>query len=340
MQSDSHSPATKPTEVTNTPPLVTEISPINRPTAGQLILQWLTYALWGWALLGLAALSFIVFFNFVDKADTSGALPYALAATLVLVPAAFVCDMFYRKQEPAKKQGFSAVIMVIHAVLFALFAIGSLVASVISLVQLTLNADANTANSSLAYALSWGSIAVLYSLTFLRTLNPWRGRRAFSLAHGLVMLGVTIAFVSFAITGPFLHSLATKNDRLIEQQLPEIIYQIESYAAANNKLPNTLADLNLTHDSQQLTDKNLIRYINETPTNETNDLRYQLCATYNEASTHSNIYSRPVPAEGRDGYNYGLPETRHDKGEVCYKLLATSRNAKHGVDVLIEKPAI
>ncbi|RYZ99261.1 MAG: hypothetical protein EOO68_12620, partial [Moraxellaceae bacterium] len=59
-------------------------------SAGIVILQWLTYAFWGWTLLALTGLIATVLFAFYTDADTSDTIPYVIAATLVLLPISFV----------------------------------------------------------------------------------------------------------------------------------------------------------------------------------------------------------------------------------------------------------
>ena len=66
-----------------------------KPMAGNIILQWLTYAFWGWALLGINWLIFIVVFSLLAHQDQTEVIPYAIAAVLVLLPISVVCDFFY-----------------------------------------------------------------------------------------------------------------------------------------------------------------------------------------------------------------------------------------------------
>jgi hypothetical protein len=136
-----------------------------------LISQWLTYAFWGWTVLILSILTYTVFYDFLDQGDSSSFNYYVISATLVLLPISFICDYLYSKQEPQKKTGAASIIMVVHAVLFALFGIGSLIWCVFSLVSL-LTGDSGDHSSAYAGLFSSLIIAVFYAATFARTLNP------------------------------------------------------------------------------------------------------------------------------------------------------------------------
>ena len=106
-------------------------------TAGTLILQWLTYAFWGWAVLSLSILTGLVIFNFLNGSQSSTSTPYAIAAVIVLLPISVLCDYLYSKREPILKSGPSLVIMVIHSVIFALFGIAALITVCIALLTVS-----------------------------------------------------------------------------------------------------------------------------------------------------------------------------------------------------------
>ncbi len=93
-----------------------------------------------------------------------------LAAVLVLIPISFVCDFFYSKKEPLKKSGASLVLLVIHAVLFALFCIGSLITAVFLAVLLLTNDNSSATTITAFYSAL--VITAVYGALFLRTLNP------------------------------------------------------------------------------------------------------------------------------------------------------------------------
>ncbi|HET8884672.1 MAG TPA: hypothetical protein VFM68_04350 [Candidatus Saccharimonadales bacterium] len=288
---------------------------------GMLVLQWLTYAFWGWALLALSVLTFVVIYNLINQTDTSETIPYVLAAILVLLPISLICDFFYRKHEVQKKQGAGMVVMVIHAVIFALFAIGALIASIFSLVQLMLNSG-DSMNSNIAAICSFLIVAILYGLTFLRTLNPFKPSLKVPFVYSIVMLVVTGVFIILSITGPFAQSLATKQDRLIESNLFYIESGVDEYIDSNKALPDKLSDISInSSDAAILISDNLVRYEPEQPAPTDGALRYQLCVTYTHTSTAPyNSY------RSTNGYSEYLSSvSSHPAGDVCYKL-------QHSVD--------
>lgn len=137
-----------------------------------LVLQWLTYAFWGWAVLMLSYITTNVVSKFIYADYEAGVPTYFLAALIVLLPVAFICDSFYSKQEPEKKTGASLAIMVIHAVIFALFCIGALIAAVFSIVTLFTNDGLGDNKASYVGLVSALIIFFYYALTFLRTIKP------------------------------------------------------------------------------------------------------------------------------------------------------------------------
>lgn len=165
------------------PPTAQAVTPISEPNTsspGLIVLQWLTYAFWGWTVLAMSVLTVTVLANFISKSDTSGFMPYGIAAVLVLLPISIICDVIYSKHEPLKKLGAASLVMIIHAVLFALFGIGSLIGIVISLVMLFTSSGDSSGTQTALY--SSMIITVLYTAVFLRTMNPdeHRGFVAFS----------------------------------------------------------------------------------------------------------------------------------------------------------------
>lgn len=148
-------------------------APAHHDDAGTIILQWLTYAFWGWTVLILSVLTYTVFMDFLDQGDGSSFSYYIISAALVLLPISFVCDYLYSKKEPPKKTGAASIVMVVHAVLFALFGIGSLIWGVFSLVFLITSGGSDN-STTLAGLYSSLVIAIFYAATFARTLNPPR----------------------------------------------------------------------------------------------------------------------------------------------------------------------
>ncbi len=310
-------------------PVAQPIAPVapvdNRPTPGIIVLQWLTYAFWGWTLLALSALTFMVIFNLLNKTDSGFSSLYALAAIVVLLPISLACDHFYQKHETKKKQGASMVVMVIHAVIFALFAIGALIASLFSAVQLLMtSAGTDTTSSFVAMIISLLIITVLYSLTFFRTLNPLKSDLNVARIFNITMLSIAGLFTILAFVGPFAQTLQTKQDRFINDNLTYVENGIDSYVAENNKLPESLRDITVkNNDAERLIEQNLVTYKQDSLELETGYLRYQLCVTYvNQDTQRSYSYDRYKT----EGYQTYLSTSGHAAGDVCYKLKVMNYN--------------
>lgn len=138
--------------------------------ATTLILQWLTYALWGWVLLPLIWVIFSIVFSFVGGNTVGQEIIYPIAAVVVLLPAAVTTDFFYSKREPQVKKGAELVIMIIHAVIFVLFGLGFLIGAVFSLVSILINTESS--DSAIASMISCIIIALLYAVVAVRTIKP------------------------------------------------------------------------------------------------------------------------------------------------------------------------
>lgn len=307
-------------------------APVAENSSGTLILQWLTYAFWGWTVLAMSILTATVLASFIADADTGGFTPYGIAAVLVLLPIAAVCDIFYAKHEQPKKTGASSLIMIIHAVIFALFAIGSLIVAVFSLISLFTNSsDTSGTQVSLYSALI---IFVLYAVTFLRTLNPtqlpWLRR------YYMIFMIISVGLIAvLGIIGPVANAHKTRDDKLIEISLYDLKRGIEDYAHSNDQLPSTLGSVHFTGDAKKVVDRNLIDYSPNTKpptatsantsaaaTQQEKTLYYQLCVTYKQASGSRSAYDST--ALEPDGYSTYVSEYNHDAGRTCYKLKTTT----------------
>lgn len=293
-------------------------------TAGVLVLQWLTYAFWGWLIVGLIWLISVTLTNAVVGESVGEVIPYAIAASIVLLPLAFVSDLFYRKHEPLRKAGAAMVIMLIHAVGFALLGIGALIVSVFT----GLNAAINSADSdkvALVVILTAAAATLLYAAAFTRTLNPFKKKTGATI-YAFSMLGLTVLLLILGIVGPVLTTVMTRDDKKAEQSLQTIQSSIQSYVSRNNELPENLEALNIRSDSaKELIDADKIEYIPEgisTASDEDfrNSYRYQLCVTYDRAADGSSQYDYGYGDTDREGYSSYLAAAPHDAGRVCYKL--------------------
>ncbi len=357
MKSDDQSPiipetspspqeSVKDTEVAKVTPLIPESN-----TPGVFVLQWLTYAFWGWTIVGVAYLvSITAGFMFEgEQAAQSIQEPvaYGIAAVLVLLPVALLCDIFYSRLEAEHKKGASSVIMVIHAVLFALFGIGTLIAIAFSLVNMLLSGYRTAPQVVLITSLV---MFALYMLILVRTVRPFIARK-FRLIFKVVMTVIVVTVCVWGIVGPVAATARTKDDRAVNQALTTLNTSINAYVSNKNTLPK---DLNEIIDAREgyysgqdwssikdLVNRGLVTYTPNTkaPTEDnllTPDVStnpssssiiknpssktyyYEICGTYKYDGT-DNTYGA-YPASDNSDYLTYLPATSHTAGKNCYKL--------------------
>jgi hypothetical protein len=315
---------------------------------GLIVLQWLTYAFWGWTVLALSFLTTSVVAHIIHDTSGDNFTTYGVAAVLVLLPISYICDSFYSKKEPAKKAGAETIVMVIHAVIFALFGIGALIASVIALVVLfTSSGHSDGAVTALISALI---IAAFYAVTFIRTLNP-AIVRWIQHWYKMIML-ITVGIISLAgLFGPVARERATRDDRLVATELPVVVEGVNEYARNNNNLPTALSQLNFRGGTKQMVDRGLVTYKPEpTPVTRINPVvfplngskpsispnistgtgltfKYQLCVTYKKERTDNSSYGYGGISGDKDadGYSSYLYIYEHPAGDVCYKLKTTDQ---------------
>ncbi|MFZ1360673.1 MAG: hypothetical protein WAS27_01405 [Candidatus Saccharimonadales bacterium] len=307
-------------------------------SAGVVILQWLTYAFWGWTLLSIIWLLFIVWANLLTVMDTSDMVPYAIAATIVLLPISVVCDVLYGRKEPAKKTGASMVVMVIHAVLFALCGIGLLISAVLTLVQMMIGSVDSSGFQQVWLATSLIA-TVLYAVTFLRTLNPSPKLRM-RVLYPSGMAVVTIVFIVLGFIGPVAQASLTRDDRALDGAVVTVSQGINDYVRDHGELPRQLSDIQLIDRNERDSDvinKGLIDYRTEGPVvqaptkgialEETEriqsaiartEYRYQLCVEYKAADRY-NSSSRSFERNNQTYSSY-LSTYGHPAGKVCYKV--------------------
>lgn len=316
--------ATQVTPATAQPQPAVESSP-EKPSPGMIVLQWMTYALWGWTVLAMSILVVIVLTSYLVPNSNVGDSPvYSMAALLVLLPMAVICDKFYMKHEHEKKTGAAAVVMIIHAVIFALFGIGALIVIVFQLVTMFVSAS----SSELTQVMLYGAIiiTILYALVFLRTVLP-KSMFKLRVPFLILMLSIVGVICAFGIFGPIMAARETRNDVLIENNLSTISSDIESYANKNNYLPTSLNSLPLIGDAKKLVTDNLVAYKKDsTPYGADTEYQayyYQLCVNYKKASKNQDTYTSYSRAE-KDGYSEHLSTYSHGAGDVCYKLKAVN----------------
>lgn len=306
-----------------------------------IVLQWLSYAFWG-LLVGALMWLVVVVLNLAIRDQVfDNATPYALAAVVVLLPIAFVTDLLYRKREPAKKAGMAAVVMVIHAVLFALIAIGTLIGAVFTAIALLLSTESDT-SVSVIILLSLLIAALLYALLFARILTPQRPQK-FSFIVSIVLVVLSAGLFIWGVVGPGVQTMVRKDDRRIEQHISSVQSAVSRYARSEGKLPESLGDAkqNMSREARALVDDGLVTYrkeasaplvLGQKPAGEQQramvpqqELRYQLCVTYKASSSNADRYypyDQNDEAD-QDGYEPVIPYgavRNHDKGETCYKV--------------------
>jgi hypothetical protein len=311
--------APPPAQVSN--PQVQPPETAEKIGAGSIILQWLTYALWGWAILTLSFLSVGVILYYINNFDTSMFDEYSLAAVFILVPAAFIVDTFYSKHEQAKKIGASQVIMVIHAVLFSLFAVGTLIFAAFSIVTNLVSSGSHTYTN--AELISAFIVFVYYCAAILRTVNPAK-LRFITKWFRFFMAGTLFIFLILTIVGPIANVNKLKNDTLIDANLANVSSSIDDYATSNSSLPANISQVSLTGDNLSLFQKHLVDYkpaltiANNANTASNNavantNYSYQLCAHYKSAT--------PSYSGGTESKSASYPDTTmHSAGYYCYNL--------------------
>lgn len=337
VQTDA--PVTK--EYTTRPP---QLEKPTAATAGMLVLQWLTYAFWGWAALSLGVLVSItassMLTNDYGEYGAASMLPYALAAVIVLAVIALITDIFYARKEPQHKSSASNVIMIFHAVLFALFAIGWVIAIVFGALNLFIGTDDNDSSGPSTVIITGVIMSFVYGLTLLRTLNPRRLRFITKIYWVFMILALVITAI-VAIIGPAAKQRLALQDAPLEQAITEASSAINNYTSVNKKLPDTLNDITgevyrkesieviksgkieYTKKGSASTYKSLLELneseIDDKPTSlvaPSPIWKYQLCATFTSESAPTIQDTYSYKEDSLTSPNV----TSHKKGRVCYDL--------------------
>lgn len=307
--------------------------------ASILILQWLTYAFWGWTLLAFVWLLYIVLASLINGDNVTGMIPFAIAASVVLLPISFACDWFYSKHESDKKRGAEMLIMVVHAVIFALFGIGMLVSALIVTLQLMITTPADF-TSQIVWLVTFIVSALFYAMTFLRTLNP-KPKLKIQHKYSLVMAVTISVLIVLGFFGPVAQASQTRNDRDVAAYLDDVANSINSYVYEKQALPDNLGQVKLDGIAADIVSRDLVAYHKEDSSDESRALepsdnefteslytyyRYRLCVTYTSEDTENRGYS-PEKYEGEYFSNY--PTTYgHPAGDVCYKIETNTAKPK------------
>lgn len=317
----------------------TEELPANTP--GVLVLQWLTYAFWGWTCLAMIWLTYVVSAHLIGgDQSSSGMSAYILAAVLVLLPLSIGCDWFYSRKEPSKKTGASMVLMILHAVLFALLAIGSLIIFMYSLVQYMLVTPGDMTDTYIMMSTSI-TVAVIYLVVFLRTLNPLPKKKP-GLILSIFMFVAIAILVTINLTGPIKTQKAIQQDNQTTEQLMSLVSDLNQHAKINNDLPASLSNSSFKGKDNPLVVSNAVEYTRYDPVpsdqsteeadsspdydkpNSSYDglnhtkLPFKLCVTYKVDTSYD--YNQPLTiAQPSDSF---YADQAHKDGKNCYELYA------------------
>lgn len=305
------------TPIADTPTASTPITPASQNNAGIIILQWLAYAFWGWLILGLLWVVAIILYNSILNESADAITPYALSATIVLLPIAYVTDFFYIKHEPVKKTGAAAAVMSIHAVMYALFGIGALIVAVFTALTMAINTSSLTSGYTITLLTALAA-AVFYAGVFVRIINPAKTNKLPRI-YGYAMFAIAVVLATLSMTGPFAKSITTKDDKLIEQHLASVQYSIEDYADTNKKMPASLNDVTFKDkDAEDLVTSGKVTYKQQPAesikSSNTISYPYQLCATYKASKGSKEDQDRYITT------NYVVVTTAHGAGNICYNL--------------------
>ena len=196
-----------------TEPLQKE-TPVVPNVAVTSVLQWLTYSFWGWAVVTIGYLVALVASYTLNNSYESISpvtIPSAVAAAVILLVIAVVTDHFYSKRETEHKTGIAMVLMVIHAVLFGLLAVGSLIVIAFGLIQLLVGSSSGVIASQVAI-ITASTLFVTYVLILIRVVRPYIFSK-FRIVFKAIFILLVAVLTVLAITGPVVQTVKTKNDR-------------------------------------------------------------------------------------------------------------------------------
>lgn len=318
-------------------------APRETPTHGtgaSLVLQWLSYAFWGWFGVAITWLAGVTFAYFVtgNSTDVTAALAYPLASVIVMCIVALCADLFYSRREPAIKRGGANAIMLVHVVLFVLIGVAAAVTALFSLISALLSTDLTTGTDGQMIACLTSLVTVLvFGLVSLRMLAGGK-KPVLRVVHWVVMSLLAASFIVLSIVGPAMGAQATRGDRLIEEGLPTLNNAIQEYVGEHSKLPEKLSDVEtgnvyLSTAADALLSRNLVRYtanVKEASRTSstyndyvTTTYYYRMCVTYTHTKKGTGTYEGVSLSSTRDSYQTYLYITSHEKGEVCYDLKAS-----------------
>ena len=292
------------------------------------IFQWLTYAFWGWTAALTAALVTIVA-NFVLDGYSSDVASSILiiVAVVVLLPLALIFDHVFSRHERDHKTGIGMLLMVLHAVIFALVAVGGLATALFSGVSAILFSD--DINGNLTALATAATVMVLFGLIFLRIMRPVTKSGLRTVVRSVLLLIVGAALVG-AIVGPAAQAVVRQQDERTLRALQNVDFVIGNYVIKQKSLPDTFQDAaRETSDDtsreaieRSLTDGRLTYTANirePLKAEFETTLYYEVCATFDFADKDRGQFSFGLKADN-DGFTQGITDISRDAGQTCYSL--------------------
>lgn len=323
-----------------------------------LVLQWLAYALWGMFVASLMWLAGVVFASAIIESSRPASgdlLAFSLSATLVSLLLASLADYWYSRYEPALKVGVARVVMLVHVVLFTLAGVALAIAISYNLLSSLVGASGGSEERT-AFVLTALVGVVALTVVTTRIIVPfkWAWLRKAAMVV-LALLG--IGFVVAALAGPAAESRLAAEDKVLQDGVEVIAYEINNYANNNDKLPASLSDVKIDTDNYSRSGE---RYDNAKKVIKDGSVKYT-ANTKPATDGGENYYNSIEPAfkdksvsvapynpdgkkifyyrlcveyktdnSARGGYSYPAPDYKegmvmpnaysHDKGEECYDL--------------------
>ena len=323
------------------------------------VAQWLTYALWWWFaasmtwLVGVVASIMVVGLESAWFSTNVLALP--MISTGVSLLAALGVDFYYSRYEPVVKEKGSRLLQVVYSVIFGLTIVGGVVALAYNLFGGFFGADETGDSRTIALITAVAAVAV-YGAVFTRVLFPLVRPWVRYVVWAVALIG-TVVVLGVVMAGPAGKARDARDDALLEDAVPAIATEINTYAKKNRKLPASLKDLDLSKktffgssdQAKEAVARSLVRYTPNTKTaaplrssgvssyrysnsSSTPALYYRLCVTYKTEQQGSS--SSWYDDDDTDTTPTTRPDTdQHGKGEKCYELV-TSTNTYSYPDVL------
>lgn len=286
------------------------------------------------ALFGLIATLVVIdygifaLFNYLYNAESMSSflgdfMFWILAAMLVWLP---VTAIFYLRsragieQKPEHTQStLYKVLVSIYYFFLIVVAIGLLFAAVFMLIRLAMSPYESISETLMRTVVpALVAVVVHFGMTFAFAKSHRPSRKVFITSFSLVV--VLLAGVLVAVSAGSIRDM--KKDEVAVSDLERIRDAVTNYKYKKSSVPSSLAELEELKDDVK---QRLSNYSYQ----KVDDNRYQICADFVTDTRRSNTYMT-YPAVINEGDEY-VPYAyfaSHDKGQVCYKTLATYDDLK------------